>query len=405
MKNKNSILNKITLNSSGTIFYFFCQWLITVLVVRISGYKDAGILSLIISITNIFYFIALFGVRNYQISDVTNKYTDSEYIYLRIITSFIALLLFLISLFILDIDNKTIVCSIAYIFYKLGEAFTDVLFGSLQRYNDYVSIAKSYFYKGIVSVFGFSIILYLTKDLLVAILSEVIAYFFIIIVYDKKKLSKYFAFKIGKYNVSPLMKECLPLMFYMLIIPYLNFIMRYVISTNYSQYTLGGFSSITMFFTIASTIMSSIYVSVIPEISRQYNQKQYDKTFQIIKKIAIFIVALGIVSIICAKTIGLTIFTILFGIKISEFYYLIIPTLVSSIILCFTTFFSSVIIAFGYNNKVLFYNAISAVTCSITIIPLVNQFGPVGSIYSVSIGLMVTTIMLILTLYRKLRFN
>ena len=36
-------------NTIGTFFYFFCQWLTTILVVRISGYEDAGILSIVIS--------------------------------------------------------------------------------------------------------------------------------------------------------------------------------------------------------------------------------------------------------------------------------------------------------------------------------------------------------------------
>ena len=42
------------------------------------GYHDAGILSIIISTTNLFYCIALFGVRNYQVSDVEENYKCCE---------------------------------------------------------------------------------------------------------------------------------------------------------------------------------------------------------------------------------------------------------------------------------------------------------------------------------------
>lgn len=43
-------------NTIGNIFYLGCQWLLSVVVVRISGsYADAGVLTLAISTTNVLY--------------------------------------------------------------------------------------------------------------------------------------------------------------------------------------------------------------------------------------------------------------------------------------------------------------------------------------------------------------
>ena len=77
---KSNISRSVIYNTIGTFFYFFCQWLTTILVVRISGYEDAGILSIVISFTNIFYFIALFGVRNFQVTDINHEFTDRDYL-------------------------------------------------------------------------------------------------------------------------------------------------------------------------------------------------------------------------------------------------------------------------------------------------------------------------------------
>ena len=66
-------------NTIGTLYYLGMQWLTTVLVVRISGsYEDAGIYSLAVSITNIFYIIAMYNVRNFQVSDYKNEFIDVE---------------------------------------------------------------------------------------------------------------------------------------------------------------------------------------------------------------------------------------------------------------------------------------------------------------------------------------
>lgn len=85
-------------NTYGTFFYFFCQWLITVFVVRIGNYHLAGVFSLVVSITNVFYCISLYGVRNYQVSDIKCEYSDADYFTLRTITSIIGFVLFFITI-------------------------------------------------------------------------------------------------------------------------------------------------------------------------------------------------------------------------------------------------------------------------------------------------------------------
>ena len=71
-----SIATNILWNTFGNIVYLVCQWLLSVVVVRISGsYADAGVLTLAISTTNIFATLAAFSVRNYQVSDLSEKYS------------------------------------------------------------------------------------------------------------------------------------------------------------------------------------------------------------------------------------------------------------------------------------------------------------------------------------------
>ena len=69
-----------------------CQWLITILVVRLSsGYEAAGTLSLAMSVYNIFAPFAIYRMYTYQVSDVKRENTVGEYFAFRIITSSAAL--------------------------------------------------------------------------------------------------------------------------------------------------------------------------------------------------------------------------------------------------------------------------------------------------------------------------
>ena len=87
-----SIGKNMAWNSFGSITYLACQWLITILVVRLSnGYEAAGALSLAMSVYNIFAPLALYRMYTYQVSDIKRENTAGEYFSLRIITSLIAL--------------------------------------------------------------------------------------------------------------------------------------------------------------------------------------------------------------------------------------------------------------------------------------------------------------------------
>ena len=93
-------------NTIGTIYYYFCQWIITILIVRLTDYSLAGYLSLAITVTNSFYAIAQFGMRQYQVSDIQGKYDDSIYIGSRYLTIFVAFAACLI--FSLMRDSKSV---------------------------------------------------------------------------------------------------------------------------------------------------------------------------------------------------------------------------------------------------------------------------------------------------------
>ena len=55
-------------NTIGTFLYTFAQWVLTVLVVRMDSYESAGYLAIAITASSTYLQIALYGMRNFQIS-------------------------------------------------------------------------------------------------------------------------------------------------------------------------------------------------------------------------------------------------------------------------------------------------------------------------------------------------
>jgi len=126
---RKTVESNIAWNTVGNIFYLGCQWLLSVVVVRVTGsYADAGTLALAISISSIFTILALFSVRNYQVSDITGQYSQSDYVSHRIITCSAAMLLCIVFTMIIGYSLGTTLSIIAYLLMRLVEA------GCLSRY-------------------------------------------------------------------------------------------------------------------------------------------------------------------------------------------------------------------------------------------------------------------------------
>ena len=126
MEKKLSVGQNALLNSIGSLFYLGCQWLITVLVIRIGSVEDGGDLSLAMSITNIFYTLAAFGMREFQVSDYHNKHSTSDYITTRIMTCLCSILL--CSAVILPnrhYSGAQMACILIYMLFRACEALID----------------------------------------------------------------------------------------------------------------------------------------------------------------------------------------------------------------------------------------------------------------------------------------
>lgn len=375
-------------NTLGTFFYFFCQWLLTIFVVRLSGYRDAGIFSLCVSITNIFYCIALYGMRNYQISDIQHKFTDKEYFYVRSLTIVISLILFGIILHFLGLPRYTTICVSLYMIYKVEEAYSDLLFAYNQIYDQYRKIAISYICKGIGTLLFFIVVLKLTKGLALTILSNVAIYGIILVFYDyfgvKKRLNTAGDFSKGRFILS----ICFPLMVYSGLVPYVNFITRYCVEIRFGTTELGYYSSVTMVFAVLNTLMNSIFVTIIPNVTRMYYERSLDKIRVFIKRIIIFCIGLLAISMILVYFFADFIFGIIFGAEIIPYLFLLYPTIISAIALSLFTFFCTLLIAMGRNTLVLVSAFCCAFVCSVLVYPLTSGWGMFGASLALLIGLL-----------------
>ena len=187
MNDKNKVGKSILYNSIGSGIYLFCQWIITFIVVWISGYETAGILSISMSVSTTFCVIATFNMRNFQSSDLKGKYSEKTYLITRAFTTIISIIVTLIYSLIKDFSMLQFLCINLYMIFKVSEAVVDVLHGSLQKKWRFDIIGLSYIFRGLISLALFSITLFLTNNLVLAIASMSIGVYIFIYFFDIRK--------------------------------------------------------------------------------------------------------------------------------------------------------------------------------------------------------------------------
>jgi len=215
---KNGEVSGALINSIGTVSVFFAQWVISVLIVRITGYADAGIFSLAMSISNIFLYIANYNIRNFQISDAKQEYTQNQYLlsrFLSVAISFVACFVYMAVVGgYTEIEKVAI---LMYLFYSNSTMISDVMMGTVQINGHIEKGGYSNILRGIVCLLTYLGVYILTKSLVSALLVMSIGSVLVVIFYDIPQYRKYykkseFGFSTDFKKAVSILKNCfLPL--------------------------------------------------------------------------------------------------------------------------------------------------------------------------------------------------
>jgi O-antigen/teichoic acid export membrane protein len=407
MKNKdtryaqNHFWNSVK-NLAGILAYFFCQWLILIIVIRIAGYETSGEFSLVISFTNLFGLLSQYNIRNFQLSDVNNRFLPQQYSASYIITSGLAVVSFLLALLFSGYGRGIILSCLIYMVFKLCETFTNYVFTYMQLENKYTDIAISYSLKGVVPLIGFAVWLYFTQSLFQALCIMSLLYIVIIVFYDIRKTYSFFPRGIVLKDVILVLKECFPMMLVSLILPFMLFITRYTVEKAYGATELGYYSAFTMVIVILSTMAMSVYQVILPVISEKYLKHMTGDIVRMIVTILGIIILAALIMILLARLIGNMVFSLVFGAEILGHMYLLLPVIITSVMLAIMSFTSVCLTAMQKRLPMLIGMLAGAVLLSVVVMPVTQSNGMLGTTNIFTVALCVIIVIHGFLIFRNL---
>lgn len=372
---------KITWNLSGMIVYCVAQWAITVIVVRLGSYEDAGLLSLAMSASSTFSTIALFGMRNFQISDINDEYSFGEYKGSRVWTTSVAILLCVVYSFI-GKSTEQMLCINTFMIVRVTEAITDVMHGQDQKNDRYDLIGISYIVRGIITIASFSICLWRLNDLVQSILIMSVLQLVFALFFDCRitnRITEYPNIIINSTKIVELILRCAPLVVYSFLISAENVVAKEVLKKFYGTAALGIYSSIASPTLVIQVFASVVFSPYLPNIAELYYCGEFERLKKTIRKIYCVLLFLVVFVNVGALALGKWGLKFLYGEKILDNYYLFFPLVWCTILMAAIWILSSITIAFRKINIISIAMVLDFIFCLMIARPGVMKFGINGA--------------------------
>lgn len=390
-----SIKQNMLWNSAGSLVNLGCQWLISVLIVRLStGYDSAGIYSLAISTYNIFGSIAQYRMYTYQVSDVKNENTTGEYLTLRIITSALALVL-CTAYGILTCSRASWAAIFLYGVYKTATLAIDVFHACDQRYHRMDFIGISLALQGSLSLAAFVVVFFMSQSVELSLLLMTCAVAIVGVVFDFKQTSKFGRINLGisKEKTIHLLGSCFPIVLAGIAASATTSLPRQALANIMGTATLGAYASVAAPVAIIQMGAAYIYNPLLGYFSELYADRNINGFKSLLAKALGGLAVIGLICTLGLTLLGNWLLVLVFGESIAEYTYLLMPLVLFAIITGFQWFMNDLLIALRAFKSTFISSVASFSVVLLFESPFIEAAGPNGvtlvGIFGCIVGLII----------------
>ena len=394
---------KVFWNTLGTGFNAFLSLFFFIIAIRVNGLDEAGIFTFSFSMACLLYIVGTYSGRIYQVTDITDL-TDNDYITTRIITCLLMIVLSILFVIFNRYNIHKSAIFIALTLYKAIEAFSDVLYGIMQKNEKIDKVGKSYFIKSLVSVLVFLIVDFITKNIFISCISIIIATVLLTIFYDTNIVKKLIEIKnkVDKNNIKRLLKSGFVVFIITFISVFVVNIPKYAIDRNLSDNIQAIFGIIMMPATVISLFSQFVIHPILTNITKLCEEKNYNELRKLMHKIMVIILAIGLACSLIAYIIGIPVLELIYNVNLKNYRFDLVIILFAATVSATSGIISPFLIALRYNWIQFFVGISLIVVESILCFLLVNQYGITGVCIAYLISMIYNCIVFYIVSYNKI---
>lgn len=378
-----SLLWSVLSNTLNSVISILLLWSVT----RINGALDAGVFSLGFSTAQMMLAIGNYGMRNFQASDVTDKYAQSTYFASRILTSLMMIVFTWIFVFCkgYDFEKSSIVLLLCIL--KVMDAVDDVFGGYYQRMGRLDLSGKVLFTR----VFSYSLIfimtLFMTKNMYVALISAIIvaAVLLVWMVYTINPVLPLVKPDFQWKNMSSLLVECFPLCIGAFMIIYLGNAPKYAIDSCMTSEMQAYYNYLFMPCFVINLFVSFALQPLLVKLSLLWKQLRHKEFFKICLVIYGCTVGITLFVVVCGRYLGCFLLSFFYGVDLSGYRNELTILLVGGGMFALAVVSQTILTIMRHQYATLFGFVVSSILITIVAPVLVRTKGISGAAWSYTI--------------------
>lgn len=390
-------------NLIGTSINSFNSLFFMIVINHINLKSEAGVFTYAYSLICLFFILATFYNRVYQISK-SDKFSSKDFILYRVLSSiFTVIIVFLFSIIngynLFKLSVIMLIC-----LFRMIEAISDAVYGVLQYKGYLYKSGISLSLKGIIGLIGFTLVDYFTKSITLALVSLIILNLAFFYFYDCKNVKEYLSGKVSFNNILLILKETLPIFIYSFLAMYVANICKYMLDYFDTEEAQNIFGIIFMPSTVIGLCSAYIVVPIITSLNDLLKSKKYKEFNKLVSKMMIILVGAGMVAIIGAYILGIPVLNVLYGMDLSNYKNLLLLVLVGATFYTLANVYSQVLVLLHVHKMQTLIYVIMSIVSTLICYFLISSYKLSGSVYSYVIFMFILLILyLILYFYTLIK--
>ena len=396
-------------NLLGSVSSALISTLLLLIASRELGATQSDIFSIVYSISQQLIIIGLFQVRNYQATDVSGRISFTDYFFSRIITILLMLLSASVFLFFQKYSLEKTLIYIFIILYRACDAFSDVYQGQLQQNRRSDLAGKILFFRSIIAIVNFFIILKITESLVITsfgifLVNALLTFILDIPILRESRITG--PIKLDKNTVSStflILKQCFPLFLNGFIITYIFTEPKLVIDQLLSRdiFASGMQRNFNILFmpTFILNLLFIILRPMITELSYDWENKKFDIFNKKVKNISKVLLFFGIITIIFSYFVGTFLLSFVFGVDLNSYSIELVVLILAGLFNVFATMIDNLMTIFRRQKLLLPVYIITFIFSKILNYPMIFSFGISGAAISFLISMVIYFVLSIIVYF------
>ena len=384
--NSNNIVRDSYLwNVLSASIYAMQSAIVLIVITHTVGLENAGVFSIAYAIASLMYYIGEYGVRKYQVSDINEEMSFTDYHSHRIVACAVALIVSMMyaanGLMRLGYTPYKAYIVIVICLCKVIEAYSEVYFGRFQQVGRLDVSAKTNFYRISFGVIACIISLIITKNLAVSmtvwLVASIIALLTsnIFVYKDFAEIKLIFNWR----QIFRIFRDCFPLFAGYFLMLYVGNAPKYAIDACMSDTDQAMYNFIFMPVFAIGMFANFIFNPILVKLAHRWDENRIGIFTKIVVRQVFVIAGITLLAIAVALTIGPPILGLLFNADLSGYKTDLAILMVGGGMLALVNFYAVVVTVMRYQKHLITGYVVLAVAAGLMSDRVVETYGIRGA--------------------------